>query len=133
MINISRFQLWSALLVCLLSILFAAPNVLPETTAKRLPSSVPHQQFNLGLDLRGGAYLLLEADMKTVLDENLKDMRNQLRQKLREEKVNYKDLRVVPRGVSFRVPEQRNIDKARDVATRLARDIGGTIRLISLA
>ena len=78
MINITRFQLWSALLVCVLALLFAGPNLLPEKTAKSLPSWVPHQQFALGLDLQGGAYLLLEAEMRGVVADTLKNVRDSL-------------------------------------------------------
>ena len=83
MINVTRFQLWTALLVCLWALLFAAPNLLTEKAAKSLPSYVPHQQFNLGLDLQGGAYLLAEADMRPVLEDHVRDLRNQTRARLR--------------------------------------------------
>ena len=124
MINVTRGQLWTALLVCLFALIFAAPNALNKDTAKSLPSWLPKQQFNLGLDLQGGAYLLLEADMKPVLDETLRDVRNQLRTSLRNEKIRYEDLRQIPRGVSFRV-DRAAIDKAREVATKIARDSSG--------
>src|SRR5581483_2971777 len=127
MIQVSRFQLWSALVVVVLGLLFAGPNVLPKDTVQHFPSYVPHQQFNLGLDLRGGAYLLLEADMRQALDEHLKDMRNQNRQKLRAERgLRYEELRPIPRGVSFRVTEAASVDKALEVANTVARDLGGT-------
>jgi len=127
MINITRFQLWSALLACVLALLFAAPNLLSEKTAKNLPSYVPHQQFALGLDLQGGAYLLLEADMKPVVDDHLRDVRNQLRARLREERIRYEELRVVPRGVAFKLIDRADLTKAQDAASRIARDssVGG--------
>jgi len=127
MINITRYQLWSALIVCVLALLFAAPNVLPEKTAKGLPSYVPHQQFNLGLDLQGGAYLLLETDMKPVVDDHLRELRNQVRTKLRDDRLRYEELRIVPRGVAFKVVDRATLDKAQEAATRIARDssIGG--------
>ena len=124
MIQISRFQLWSALIVVVLGLLFAGPNALDKSFVNELPSYVPRQQFNLGLDLRGGAYLLLEADMKQVVDENLKNLRDQTRNKLRGDRVQYQDLRSVSRGVTFRV-EPAVLDKARDIADAIARDLGG--------
>jgi len=125
MINVTRAQLWSAFLVCLFALLFAAPNALNKDTAKALPSWLPRQQFTLGLDLQGGAYLLLEADMKPVLDESLRDVRNQLRQGLRNDRIRYEELRQIPRGVSFRVVDRATVDKARDLATKIARDASG--------
>jgi preprotein translocase subunit SecD len=124
MIQISRFQLWAALVVVALGLLFAGPNALDKSFVSGLPSYVPHQQFNLGLDLRGGAYLLLEADMKQVVDENLKNLRDQARKKLRDDRVQYQNLRSVARGVSFQV-EPAALDKAQDIANTVARDLGG--------
>jgi preprotein translocase subunit SecD len=122
MINITRFQLWSALIVCVLALLFAAPNFLPKSTAESLPSYVPHQQFNLGLDLQGGAYLLLEAEMKGVEADALKTVRDALRKSLRDQRVRYEELRYVPRGVSFRAIDPAQIDSARSIAQTVARD-----------
>jgi preprotein translocase subunit SecD len=122
MINITRFQLWSACIACVVALLFAAPNLLPKSTADSLPSWVPHQQFNLGLDLQGGAYLLLEAEMKSVEADTLKTVRDGLRKALRDQRVRYEELRYVPRGVSFRAIEPAQIDKARSIAETVARD-----------
>jgi protein-export membrane protein SecD len=122
MINITRFQLWSALLVCLFALLFAAPNMLPKKTADGLPSYVPHQQFSLGLDLQGGAYLLLEAEMKGVEADTLKNLRDALRKALRDQRVRYEDMRYVTRGVAFRAPDATQLDKAKSIAETVARD-----------
>ncbi|HEY7608797.1 MAG TPA: protein translocase subunit SecD [Alphaproteobacteria bacterium] len=124
MINVTRFQLWSALLVCVFALLFAGPNALSERTAKSLPSWVPHQQFSLGLDLQGGAYLLLEAEMKEVVTDSLKNVRDQLRKSLRDQRVRYEEMRYVARGVAFRAPDAAQVDKAREIAERVARDAG---------
>jgi preprotein translocase subunit SecD len=125
MIQISRFQIWGAFIVVLFGLLFAAPNVLPENVAKGLPSYVPHQQFNLGLDLRGGAYLLLEAEMKPVIDESLKNVRDQLRKSLRDERVHYRNLRVSGRGVNFTAIDSATVAKAQTIAQNVARDSNG--------
>jgi protein-export membrane protein SecD len=124
MINITRFQLWSALVVCVLALAFAAPNFLPKKTADALPSYVPRQQFALGLDLQGGAYLLLEAEMKGVVADTLKNARDALRKSLRDQRVRYEDMRYVTRGVSFRAVDVAQADKAKSIAEQVARDIG---------
>ncbi len=130
MINVTRFQLWSAFIVCLLAFCFAAPNFLPEKTAKQIPSYLPRAQFSLGLDLQGGVYLLLEADMKPVIADHLKDIRNQLGQGLREASLGYIELRQGPLAVTFRArnranvdaaPAQSVIDQAADVARKVMR------------
>jgi preprotein translocase subunit SecD len=126
MINITRFQLWSALIACLLALVFAGPNLLPKKTAEALPGWVPHQQFSLGLDLQGGAYLLLEAEMKGVVTDTLKGLRDSLRKSLRDQRVRYEDMRYVGRAVAFRAPDAAQLDKAKSIAETVARDAGGS-------
>jgi preprotein translocase subunit SecD len=66
------------LLVLLLGALFVMPNFVPESArletvpgkAKKEPIGIwrflPHRGINLGLDLRGGSYLLYEVDVSAV-------------------------------------------------------------------
>ncbi len=65
MMYFSRLKTWLVLGACLLGIVFALPNVLP------LGGTLPWNTIHLGLDLRGGSYLLLELDMATVIKERL--------------------------------------------------------------
>ncbi len=63
------FARWKALAiigVCLLGVLISLPNLLPRDS---LPSWA--RQVNLGLDLRGGSYLLLEVDTSAMVRERL--------------------------------------------------------------
>ena len=69
MLHFARWQTYLILGVCLLGILFALPNVLPESVRNALPSAVPHQPVPLGLDLRGGAYMLLEAQLDVAVKD----------------------------------------------------------------
>ncbi len=132
MINVTRFQFWSSIIVVVLAVLLAFPNALPRQVSDAIPRWLPHQQFNLGLDLRGGAYILLEADMAPVLRDHLADVRNQLRQAMRtgDNRVRYEDLRTLPRGVAFRVVDRAEIERAQDTARRIARDVGGSSGLL---
>ncbi len=124
MIQIPRYQLWSALIVVLFGLLFMGPNVLPKDAVTKFPSYVPHQQIALGLDLQGGAYLLLEAEMKGVEADALKNVRDALRKSLRDQRVRYEELRYVPRGVAFRAVDAAQVDAAKSIADTVARDTG---------
>ncbi len=60
------FANWKILLicgVCALGVLFSLPNLFTPAQLACLPNAIPHKQVALGLDLRGGSYLLLEVDM----------------------------------------------------------------------
>lgn len=63
------FARWKALAifgVCLLGVLISVPNLLPRES---LPGWA--RQISLGLDLRGGSYLLLEVDTSAIVRERL--------------------------------------------------------------
>ena len=105
------FPRWKQLLVwltCAFFALAALPNIVPANIAQHLPfkESIP-----LGLDLRGGSYLLLEVDNKTYLREHMVDVANSLRSELRKAKVGYLDLHTGPDSVSLRIrPETVSSD-----------------------
>jgi protein-export membrane protein SecD len=63
--------------VCVLGALLCLPNLLP-----RPASWMPWRQVHLGLDLRGGSYLLLQVDMAAVRKERLDAMLDNARQAL---------------------------------------------------
>jgi SecD/SecF fusion protein len=66
------FARWKALAivgVCLLGVLISLPNLLPRES---LPSWA--RQISLGLDLRGGSYLLLEVDTSVMVRERLETL-----------------------------------------------------------
>ena len=52
------------------------------------------KKVNLGLDLQGGSYLLLEVDSKPVIKEKLQNKVISLRKLLKENKLKYRNLKV---------------------------------------
>ena len=67
----------------LFGVVFTLPNVLPQKVLDQAPAWVPNQKLNLGLDLQGGSYLLLEVDTAAPKTERLitllEDVRGNLR------------------------------------------------------
>ena len=63
--------------ICVLGALLCLPNLLPAPA-----SWVPWRQVHLGLDLRGGSYLLLQVDMDAVRKERLDTILDRARQAL---------------------------------------------------
>ena len=64
--------------VCLLGLLLSLPNLLPAPA-----KWVPWRAIHLGLDLKGGSYLLLEVDMASVIKERIDSLADSARQSLR--------------------------------------------------
>jgi len=84
-----QFPTWKKALVatiCALGVLYASPNFLAEETAQSIESWMPDwgpgKQVNLGLDLRGGSYLLLEVQSSVVVKERLESTVDAVRQAL---------------------------------------------------
>ena len=67
MLNLPRWQTIVIIAITVLSGLFALPNLLPNSVLDKLPHWYSQNRIGLGLDLRGGAHFLLEADLRSVL------------------------------------------------------------------
>ena len=114
-----QLPLWQRILivaVMLFGTLYALPNALPRSTLDGLPDWLPHDQVNLGLDLRGGSYLLLEVDLAALELEQLKDLAATVRDVLREARIGYANLAARGDVVAFTLREP---GKAAEVATLL--------------
>ena len=77
MLYFGRLKTALILGTCLLGALLCLPNLLPRPAAW-----VPWPQVHLGLDLRGGSYLLLQVDMDAVRKERLDTILDSARQAL---------------------------------------------------
>lgn len=90
-----HIALWKKLiiaLVCGLSLIYALPNVLSPQQREALPSFMPRDTINLGLDLRGGSHLLLQLDMQTYMAERYESLKHEVRTNLRQARLGYRDL-----------------------------------------
>ena len=94
MLNLQRWQTIAVIAFTALAVLFALPNVLPASILDHLPGWYQQSRINLGLDLRGGAHFLLEADLRSVLNERLTNLSDSVRAELRKQQVGFKDVNV---------------------------------------
>ena len=78
--------------ICLLGLLFASPNFFTREQLESFPSWYPKSQITLGLDLQGGAHLLLEVDFDAVQKEQMASLADMVRTTLRKERIGYTGL-----------------------------------------
>jgi preprotein translocase subunit SecD len=78
MMYFSRLKTTLILAVCVLGVLLSVPNIFAAPA-----SWMPWRTIHLGLDLRGGSYLLMEVDMATVIKERLDALADSARSGLR--------------------------------------------------
>jgi len=63
------------------------------------------KNVNLGLDLQGGSYLLLEVDAKPLINQRLQQKVILLRDYFKENKIKYKELKLYEGKINFRINE----------------------------
>jgi preprotein translocase subunit SecD len=126
MLQIERWKIILIVALCVLGIAYAAPNLLPEAQrtwlTEHVPGWMPNKTINLGLDLRGGSHLLLEADTKVVLVEHMKSMKSAALSELRKAKILYVfgSLVVKENGISFKLQDPgKDGDEAKRIARKL--------------
>ena len=64
------------------------------------------KKINLGLDLQGGSYLLLEVDSKPLIKQKLQSKLINLRKLLKQEKIKYKNLRLENKSIQFDILDE---------------------------
>ena len=132
MVYIPRWQIILILVICVLGVIFAAPNLLDRTTAEQLPDWMPKQQMNLGLDLRGGSHLLLEVETQAVIKERLDGVADSVRTELRQAQVRFGDLRVDGNSVVFGVRDSADFEKARTAVRKIAGSVAPSGGMFSM-
>jgi preprotein translocase subunit SecD len=119
MLNLQRWQTIAVITFTALAVLFALPNLLPAGVLDHLPGWYQQSRINLGLDLRGGAHFLLEADLRSVLTERLTNLSDSVRGELRKQQVGFKDVTVEPgRAVVVTLRDEAQRAKALEAIPR---------------
>ena len=116
MLRFARWKVAAILSMTLVAFLIVVPSLLPAHTRQTLQKALPHwlpvESIVLGLDLQGGAHLLLQVDRNDVLKTMAQNLRDDVRQSLRTERIPITG-GIGARGsvVQFRVPNQADLDK----------------------
>lgn len=109
MLRLPRWRVILVIIVSVLGILFALPNVLPQNLRDQIPPFLPHQTLNLGLDLQGGSHLLLEVDTTALKHQQLESVADQMGSALRDAEP---AIRFTGRGVVGDAARVRLVDPA---------------------
>lgn len=123
------------LIVCVLAVsaLLALPNVLTKEQRDALPAWMPRQAMTLGLDLQGGAHLVLEVQLTDVMQRAYENLEDQVRQTARDKRLGYTNLRVTNNGVELVLRDPQQVEILRKELGRQQVDVAngadGEIRL----
>ena len=138
------FANWKVLLICgicALGVLLSLPNLFTPAQLTQLPSFIPHKQVALGLDLRGGSYLLLEVDVAAAQRDRLNTIIDSVRNTLRDAHIGYTGLNVEGDAITFTIRETDRIEDAKkalakidpDLTVEIAGEGSGTMKFSTVA
>ena len=120
MLYFPRWKTALILTICLLGFLACVPNFFSAETVASWPSWLPKRQMVLGLDLRGGAHLLLEVNREDLVADRVKTLEGDIRQNLRDQRIGYRGLTSRDQSVSFTLREAADAQKALEALQSLA-------------
>ena len=106
MLYFSKLRISLIALASLFFILIGLSNFLNSE------NSFLSKRINLGLDLQGGSYLLLEIDNEPVVIQKLQNTTTIIRNYLKNKKIKFNNLRIEDKKIFFKVSEN-NIDEVR--------------------
>jgi len=128
MLNFPKWKIFLVLTISFLSIYFCVPNLISPARLEKL-TFLPQTRVNLGLDLRGGSYLLLEVNFNTYLKDQLENLRNDIREVLRENKVDGKrigytgGLKIVDDKISIELTDVTVMSGVEKIIQHITNDI----------
>ncbi len=112
MIHLSRWKVVLLVLSLLFGLLFSYPNLLTADQRAALPGWLPKSGLNLGLDLQGGSYLLLEVDVPAMREKRLANLGEDARTVLAESRVGVLSIAREPAGVIVTLADPGQMDLA---------------------
>ncbi|MBT5913942.1 MAG: protein translocase subunit SecD, partial [Rhodospirillaceae bacterium] len=131
----SGFKKTLVIMICLLGVLYASPNLIRSDFSVDLPTFAPGKKVSLGLDLQGGSYLLLQVDLNVVILEYLESITSSVRQQLRKSKIGYKGLGTSRSSVVLKIRKKEDFEEAKelirgiDQGNEVSMDASGNIRI----
>jgi preprotein translocase subunit SecD len=127
MLHFSRLKSILILLTCLVSIMFALPNLFTKEQLASWPRFLPTKQMPLGLDLQGGAHLLLAMDTEELRKEWLQTLRDDARRNLRDAKLFPTGVGIVGNQVQVRLAKPEEADQAVRELRKLVQPMGSAV------
>ena len=101
MLNFSKIKIFTIYLILLILSSFSLLNLQNENF------SIIEKKVNLGLDLQGGSYLLLEIDTKPLLKERLQEKIIPLKKFLTDNNIEYSNFNIKEEIISFDIKDDK--------------------------
>ena len=100
MLYFSKIKIIFVSIISLFLILFASSNIL------KISNNILDKKINLGLDLQGGSYLLLEIDNTPVIDQKLQNLTLTIKNYFKDKNIRISNIKLENQKLSFSVDDQ---------------------------
>ena len=100
MLYFSKLRILFIIIISLFFIFVSSSNFLKDNY------KLFGKKINLGLDLQGGSYLLLEIDNKPVIDQKLQNLTISIKSLFKEKNIKYNNFKLSDQSLSFKVKEE---------------------------
>lgn len=123
MLRFSSWTVGSIIAICIAGLVLSLPNLFSRESMEDMPSWLPHQQINLGLDLQGGSHLLLEVGIGDVVEERMEAVADDIRRLLRPAGIKYRGVGARGNTTSFTLVEPGQAAETLEVLKELNSDV----------
>ena len=106
MLNFTKIKILSIYLILAIAFFFASLNLINNNFIKK--------KVNLGLDLQGGSYILLEIDTSPLINQRLQSKVLPLKKILKNNQIDYNNFTVSAEKISFKINKNNN-DKFKNI------------------
>ena len=100
MLYFSKLRIIFISLISLIFIFFSSSNLL------NFSNEILNKKINLGLDLQGGSYLLLEIDNSPVIEQKLQNLSITIRNYFKEKNIRIRNIKLSDQQLSFSVDDE---------------------------
>ena len=104
MLNFTKIKIISIYLIFIFFTFFALLNIVSDD------KFFIQKKVNLGLDLQGGSYLLLEIDTRSLIQERLQDKVIEIKKLLKKNNFAFNSFEIKPNSINFKM-DSKNKDK----------------------
>lgn len=115
MLNFGRWTIVSIVVLTIVGILFAVPNLFSPQERSKLPEFM-NQGLTLGLDLQGGAHFVMAIDEDQMLDDLystlLEDVHRLMRDRNEGERISFSERNSDKQGVTYALRDAGDADEA---------------------
>ena len=100
MLHFSKLRIIFISLISLIFIFFSSSNLF------NFSNEILNKKINLGLDLQGGSYLLLEIDNSPVIEQKLQNLSITIRNYFKEKNIRIRNIKLSDQQLSFSVDDE---------------------------